>query len=138
MIRVKFNVHSGSTALMSIINALKTKAEKLTEGEWEISISPATRSLDQNRLYWMWLRCLADFTGETAEGLHEYCKREYLLPNTFYVFGEYVDGERSTTNLNRKDFTEYLERVKVLGAELGVMLPLPEEQGYEELIERYG
>jgi hypothetical protein len=122
----------------------------------EVTVKPyeLTRSLAQNRLYRKWLHIIADSTGDDADNLHEVFKVKYLVPilckyDDSYAEriqavrdlrragnADYADYARalilecltSTTKLKKKGFTEYLEHVEKAAAELGIVLPQPDEQ----------
>jgi len=122
----------------------------------EVTVKPyeLTRSQAQNRLYRKWLHIIADSTGDDADNLHEAFKVKYLVPilckyDDSYAEriqavrdlrragnAEYADYARalilecltSTTKLKKKGFTEYLEHVERGAAELGIVLPHPEDQ----------
>jgi hypothetical protein len=93
------------------------------------------RSDEQNALMWVWLTQIAEqvWTGGkrySPETWHEHLKRE-LLPETCAKgvdkWAWLPSGERvlamSTTDLNVREFTEYLERLAAYAAtELGATL----------------
>lgn len=96
------------------------------------------RSIDQNSLYWLWLSCIADETGNEKDDLHEFFKAKYLPHETRVLFGEDILITPSTTRLNTAEFTEYLERVNVFASvELGISLPMPYERLFEAFYEKY-
>lgn len=88
------------------------------------------RSKAQNRLYWMWLNAIGPHTGYTAEELHEVCKVRFLGVCEKQVDGITLIEPVSTTSLDVQGFTQYLERVEVLGRSLGVQLPIPDDYAH--------
>jgi hypothetical protein len=103
-----------------------------------ITVKRATRSISQNSLYWLWLTCIRQETGNDKETLHEYFKQEFLGRRTVEIFNTEVYPLRSTTGLNTKEFTDYLDKIKVFaGTELGIILPLPEDLCFKAFYERY-
>lgn len=98
------------------------------------------RSQNQNRLYWMYLNVLSDYTGDTADELHEQFKTRILGVVTKERMGP--DGmitlvePRSTSNLTTTEFTTYLRAIEALAMNLGVTIPRPDgydsTMGYEE------
>jgi len=97
------------------------------------------RSVDQNALYWLWLKCIADETGNEENWLHEYFKETYLFRGYFEMGGKMYTCNTSTTRLNTSGFTEYLEKIKIFASsELGIILPLPEDLHFNEFYEKYG
>lgn len=116
--------------------------EKLPEGKQytvKIKLKRKQRSTDQNRLYWMWLKCIMDETGEHKDRLHEFFKQYFLGADEQWAFGKYqVFVPRSTTELDTKQMSDYLERVQQFAAtELGIVLPNPEDLQWAEFEAQY-
>lgn len=84
-----------------------------------------TRSVQANRLYWAWLRVIAESTGDDENSLHEIFKRMFLPPKFQTYRGKEIKLPRSTTELSVKDFSEYLMRIEKEAGELGITLPQP-------------
>jgi hypothetical protein len=100
------------------------------------------RTLSQNKLYWLWLTCVAQETGNDKDALHEFFKKRFLdihkhdlmFPNGY----ERVIVQESTTGLDTKRMKMYLDCVRdFVWHELGISLLLPQERGYEEFYEKY-
>lgn len=104
----------------------------------EVKVYRKIRSISQNRLYWMVLRCIRDETGNDEETLHLYFKNKYLSWQTKEVFGEAVLIPASTTGLDTKQFTEYIDSICRDMAEQGLFLPMPGEQGWDQFNTKYG
>ena len=103
-----------------------------------LSVKRKIRSVSQNALYWLWLTCIEKETGNDKIDLHEYFKQEFLGHITKEVFNTEVYPLRSTTGLNTKEFTDYLNKIQVfVASELGIVLPLPEDQHFSEFYEKY-
>ena len=116
--------------------------EKLPEGKpytVEIKVKRKQRSMDQNRLYWMWLKCIMNETGEHKDRLHEFFKQHFLGVDERWVFDRWqVAVPRSTTELDTKQMTDYLDRVQQFAAtELGIVLPNPEDLQWAEFEAQY-
>lgn len=79
-----------------------------------------TRTDQQNRLYWSFLRLIADEYGDDPNDLHEYFKQKYITPEFKVVMGRERSIRKSTTRLSKKEFTEYLKRIEL---ETGIMIP---------------
>jgi len=100
----------------------------------EIKKDTATRSVKQNKLYWMWLGVIEDETGmprldyfennKWSKGLHTRLKCDHL-EKQFYEDNSVKIP--STKKLNTKEFTNYLERIDMAMAEMGIVLPHPED-----------
>lgn len=111
--------------------------ERLPEGKRytvEIKLRRQPRSVNQNRLYWMWLACIMHETGEDKGRLHEFFKQNILGVSEHYVFGNHqVIIPPSTKGLDTKQMTDYLERVQQFAAsELGIVLPNPQDLQWPE------
>lgn len=102
-----------------------------TEPVMEVTIRPykSKRSVEQNRMYWgVWLKHISDHTGHSPEELHEFFKQRFLHHEDLTVLGDEVQVYPSTTKLNTKQFTEYLDKVSLFAQqELGCYLPAMEE-----------
>jgi hypothetical protein len=126
--------------------ALAKVSALFKEGKFaDVKEGKERRSIPQNDLYWFWLTFLENEseTGYTKDEFHEFFKYEYL--------GEYyetllINGNTwgyykfpSTTDLNTKQFSEYMDKVeRFANTELKVSLPHPEDLGFAELFEKYG
>lgn len=90
----------------------------------------SSRSLQQNRLWWLYVTIIAKEIGYTKEELHEilkfkFLKREKVDEKTGEVF-EYLE---STTKLGKSDFADMVNDLIQWSAEtFGISLPLPNEQ----------
>ena len=106
--------------------------------EVEIKKKREMRSIPQNRLYWLWISCIMSETGNDKADLHKFFSEKYLPKNISEVFGEQVLKTVSTTILDTKQFADYLERVQQFAnAELGIVLPNPEDLHFQEFYEMY-
>jgi len=105
----------------------QAQLEKFTLGRtitlWLDSKLPK-RSVQQNRFYFLYLRMIADETGNEVEDLHTYFKGKYLSRGITEIFSHKVRRVRSTTDLNKSEFSEYLQRIEL---ESGVAIPSTEE-----------
>lgn len=106
--------------------------------EVEIKQKRPIRSIPQNKLYWLWLTCIMHETGNDKTDLHKFFSEKYLPKNIHEVFGEQILKTISTTILDTKQFTDYLERVQQFAnVELGIVLPNPEDLHWQEFYEQY-
>jgi hypothetical protein len=105
----------------------------------DIKVKREKRTIPQNRLYWLWLTCLMDETGEHKDNLHEYFKQYYLGTSERMVFDKYlIVVPVSTTTLDTLQFTHYLNRIEQFAAsELGIVLPRPEDEVWADFYEKY-
>lgn len=91
----------------------------------QISEQKSTRSEEQHRYYFLYLRIISEETGNTVIGLHTWAKKEFLTQEQEEVFGTLVDKELSTKTLKKGEFIEYLLNIQ---NKTGV--PLPDTNGY--------
>lgn len=96
------------------------------------------RSISQNSLYWLWLRCIKDETGNSTEDLHEYFSQKYLSWKPKEVLGEEIAVRSRTSELDTAQFTEYLEKIRVEMLEQAIYLPEPGAAVWEEFFTKYG
>lgn len=89
----------------------------------------ATRSAEQNRLYWgIYVQALSDHTGFSPDEMHEVLKAKFLPKRLAVQDGngeivdEYVLGG-STTKLDVIEFGDYLNAIHEWAQSLGVVIP---------------
>jgi len=96
------------------------------------------RTLSQNRLYFLYLKCIEDETGQDKDDLHFIFKSKYLQAKNIEFGGEYHNIIKSTTELDTKQFTDYIEKIIVFASsELGIKLPDPKDLEFEAFKEFY-
>lgn len=99
------------------------------ERPWTIEIKRHVkkRSLSQLALYWMWVGVIAKETGNDTDTLHEFFKNKFLTPTIVNIGNEQFE-RRTTTKLPTDEMSAYMNQVQAFaGAELGILLPQPEE-----------
>ena len=70
------------------------------------------RTLPQNSLYWsVYIKIIADFLGYFPDELHEEFKLMFNPKDSKIQLGEKFGG--TTTRMNRKEFSEYLEKIRI-------------------------
>lgn len=147
-----FVIHSdGSRAL-----AAKLIADLDMSIHWSFELKPykRNRSLEQNNLYFAWLKVIADAMGyASTEDIHEEMKAKFLVPileredkdfqDDLQLYREmYQRGEKdralkakdrlfkraSTTWLSTSQFSEMMNAVEEFAAGYGIVLPQPPQQ----------
>lgn len=96
------------------------------------------RTISQNRLMWMWYRCIEDNLGQDSDELHYILRLKFLPYKTIKVNKEPCKIPISTTKLDTKQFTDYLEKIYIWASQEGIILLRPEDRGWEQFEERYG
>lgn len=112
----------------------------LTNGVYTLTITRVVkkRSLAQNRLMWMWFKCLEDETGQPSQDWHDYYCKKFVSREMVTPDGEIVSLAGHTSTMNTAQMTDFLNKVQADAAtEWGVTLPLPEDLGYDEFRLQY-
>ena len=96
--------------------------KQLPDGQYRVEIDKfrISRSNQQNKLYWAYLRLCEEETGNDANDLHDYFKRKFLPPQFKEIMGETIKLPASTTRLNKTEFGIYLDKIVAL---TGVPIP---------------
>lgn len=79
-----------------------------------LSSKKPTRSLLQNNFYHLYKKLIADETGGDVEALHALFKGKFLSKGICEVYGEKVRVVKSTTELNKSEFVEFMLRIEEL------------------------
>lgn len=96
------------------------------------------RTNDQNALYWMWMTCLEQETGQDKNSLHDYFREKYLKVTYEKVFDSEIKILESTRKLDTVAMKNYLDKIQIFAAaELAVTLPDPEDRYFEQFLEQY-
>ena len=145
--------HSDITKTMSYLHTNYTQAN--IEGKpLVVTITPECRkrSLAQNSLYWKWLSVIERKTGNDKDQLHFEFKKKFLISilkrddkeyaemclalsalkqsesEQFEAIANGVIRETSTTRMDTKQFTEYLQQIEAYAlAKIGISLPVPDD-----------
>lgn len=98
----------------------------------EISVQKlkSHRSIQQNRLWWLYMGILSKELGYTKDEIHEICKFKFLKrEKVIEKTGELIPYIESTTKLNKTDFSDMTsELIKWASESFLIVLPLPGEQ----------
>jgi hypothetical protein len=121
--------------LYDLENAFNT----IVNGEYVLTISKAVkkRTIDQNRLMWMWFTCIERETGTEKNDVHDYyCM--LFLGRTAMINREEKKIIGGTSKLNTEQFTDFMNKVQAdAAAEFGIRLPTPEDLYFESFKEEY-
>ena len=88
------------------------------------------RSVEQNRLMWLWYGIMADHTGFTSDEIHSIMKSKFLhtekVDEKTGVIYPYI---RSTTELTTIEMIDYMTSIQKFASEdLQIVLPEPGDQ----------
>lgn len=94
-----------------------------------IKVDRETRSGQQNRYYWgVVIKMLSEYTGFDPNEMHEDLARRFLSYFKVIPTGEERTLTRKTSELDTKEFEDYLEQCRRLAAEhFDIIIPLPNE-----------
>lgn len=87
-----------------------------------INLDKAKRSLDQNAYYHAYLDIISSETGNNSDDLHRLFKGLFLPKKPVQFKGKTYMMSGSTTELNKPQFSEYLDKI---ASECGIPLPDP-------------
>jgi len=104
----------------------------------DLSEKKPKRTLDQNRLMWLFLACISNETGNNKDFLHEFFKQKFLGMKNIAVLDSNIQIAVSTTKLNTAEMTNYLNRIQEFAnTELGILLPNPDDLNFNDFYETY-
>ena len=93
------------------------------------------RSLKQNSLYWVWLTYIEMETGQEKDDLHSFFKERFLKSEKIEILNHSYLKTQSTTALNTKEFTEYLDKIQLFMSEQGYTLIYPDDERFNDFIQ---
>lgn len=125
---INFDKDEDKRKLFDVLRQLK--------GSFAVSLkkNKPARSLASNRYYWgVVLAYISDETGYTKDEIHQLMQQKFLRYAKSVLDGEEQLFVRSTTSLNTKEMTDYIESIRTFAiTELGVYIPDPNEIVYEK------
>lgn len=110
-------------------NAIRELQELDISKPMQVDIKPykKSRTNAQNNLMWMWYPPIAEYTGYTEEELHEIFKEEFIGYNVFMRDGKLYIRPKSSTKLDTKAMTIFLNKVEAIARFLEVRLRYPDD-----------
>jgi len=130
--RGKIQTEHDRQGLIELINRLDISKPYT----WEVKRKVARRSISQNSLYWMYLQCISQDTGNDVNALHEAFKQMYLIP-VVVTIGSKDIRTYSTKGLTTILFNEYLEKITAEAGSMGIILPNPDDLIFDSFVEEY-
>lgn len=140
---IEFVKSNGEISNVSALHAWVDRNIKwLTNGSYSLILKrkvSTKRSLNQNRLMWMWFACIEAETGQPKEDIHDYYTLRYLPKHIVdFSTGQQIVVGGHTSTLTTEAFTDFLNKVQSDAAsELGIELPSPDDMSWEEFEEMY-
>lgn len=133
---MKFLIHNEQS-----LNGVIEHIQKLNlEKKHEINITPKReiRTIPQNRLYWLYVTCIADETGNSKEDIHNHLKTTFLKVEDVIIGNASIAKTISTTKLNTSMMANYINQIVVwASSECGIILPDPADYVWEQFYEKY-
>lgn len=88
------------------------------------------RSVQQNRLYWLYATILSNEIGYSKEETHEILKFKFLKREKVdEASGQVLEYLKSTAELTKAEFADLISQTIQFAAEnFNIVLPLPQEQ----------
>ena len=111
----------------------------LRDGEYTLTIErkKSKRTLSQNALMWMWFTCISRETGQPVQDVHDtYCAR-FLARTAVTPRGDIIRVYGQTSKLSTVEMTQFMNEVQEDAAEMGIILPLPEDAYYDDFLAEY-
>jgi len=109
----------------------------LKNGLWELAFQKPKRTDLENKLFWAWIRCISDETGQDSQSLYQYyCEKFNPEGCTYFTNGKFSRG--GTSELNTKAFASFLTEIQAdVASVLGITLPTREDANFREFYEQY-
>ena len=87
---------------------------------WQVIIKKRadSRSVEQNARLWSLYTSIGNYLGYTAEEVHQLMGFKFLLIEK-YVGKDKITLVRSTTKLDVKDMSEYMEKIEAWASNMG-------------------
>ena len=100
--------------------------------------SGKARSINQNSLYWKWLAIMAKkYKQDEPEDMHDLMRHKFLGYEDKRVGKTVISNQlKSTTKLDKGEMFHYMEKINMWAADNSLLLPIPEESEYKEILER--
>jgi hypothetical protein len=115
---------------ISFLERLKIDPER----PFVLSIEPYKKKRTLSQLALLWVRhnevaqAVADYTGYSAEDVHEILKAKFLKPRIVEI-GDTLVERYSTKGLTVQDMTEFMQKIESWAqTELGLLLAQPEDR----------
>ena len=123
----------------NILNNLESALNLIANGAYILTIKKEVkkRTLDQNKLFWLWATCISHETGTEINDIHDYYCALYLR-RTATINGNDRVVISGTSKLNTAQFTDFLNKIQADAAiEFGIRLPSPDDLVFESFKAEY-
>lgn len=111
----------------------------LQNGTYTITVKRQSekRSIAQNDLMWMWMKCIENETGTPKDEVYMYYCKKFLMRTV--SIGEKMERIYMTSSkLNSEQMTAFLNQIQADAAsELGIILPTPNDMYFEQFYQQF-
>jgi hypothetical protein len=98
--------------------------------KFDVTISDRKRTRPQNRYYWVIVGIISKDIGYSIGGLHESFKREFIGSDQGKdIFGNLYLKAKSSAQLKKLEFIEYIKKVQAFADSQGIKIPAPDYCG---------
>ena len=113
--------------------------QTLQNGQYVISVKKVSekRTVAQNDLLWMWMKCIENETGTNKDDVYMYYCKKFLMKTV--SIGQRQERIYSTSSkLSVAEMTMFLNQIQAdAQTELGITLPLPQDRFFECFYQEY-
>lgn len=111
----------------------------LQNGTYTITVKRQSekRSIAQNDLMWMWMKCIENETGTPKDEVYMYYCKKFLM-RTVSIGDRMERIYMTSSKLNSEQMTAFLNQIQADAAsELGITLPTPQDRYFEQFYQDY-
>ena len=122
-----------------VLNSIENTFMMLANGSYTIVFKKDVmqRTDDQNKLFWLWAKCIENETGQIKEDIHDYYCTMFLR-RQMIINGIEKTVIGGTSKLNTAQFANFLKKIQAdAAAEFGITLPDPDDLHFEQFKEYY-
>lgn len=113
--------------------------QTLQNGTYLISVKKVTekRTVAQNDLLWMWMKCIENETGVNKDDVYMYYCKKFLMKTI--SIGQRMERIYSTSSkLTVAEMTMFLNQIQAdAQTELGITLPMPQDRFFEAFYQEF-
>jgi len=93
-----------------------------------LEVIPKPRSGNQNRYYRACVKILSNYTGFSTDEVHDLCLRYFSTEYTKETnTGKEHTFKKTTSQMDTKEMSEYITKVRQMGDSIGCYLPTADE-----------
>lgn len=111
----------------------------MRNGVYDVVIKKRTeqRSISQNALLWLWMKCIERETGTPKDDCYFYYCKKFLTK--MIIIGQRMEYVYETSSqLDTKKMSEFLDKIQADALmELGINLPNPQDRYFESFYQEF-